>query len=154
MIAAAGCKQNGKPQIDEGYLAELGGQDLSKGPPMPSPQQLWERCKETLAPLTYEIVNDEIVTSNTDPSLSLRRIEIRFISQEIEGVKMGHEAVIIMPSGPEMNRSLDQGKVVIVTGRYGDDTITGNYGEPIAARTVSNSLGAEAYRASAVEWNK
>ena len=102
---------------------------------IPTPKQLWERCKETLGPLTYEIVNDEIVTSNTDPSLSLRRIEIQFISQEIEGVKMGHEAVIFMPSGPEMNRSLDQGKVVVVAGRYGDSTITGNYGEPIAART-------------------
>ena len=66
---------------------------------IPTPKQLWERCKETLGPLTYEIVNDEIVTSNTDPSLSLRRIEIQFISQEIEGVKMGHEAVIFMPSG-------------------------------------------------------
>jgi hypothetical protein len=49
---------------------------------------------------------------------------------------MGHDAVILMPANPDANRSARRrGKVVVVTGRYGDNTIIGNYGEPIAART-------------------
>lgn len=101
----------------------------------PTPKQLWERIKETLPQLTYDVLKDEVVPSDTDPSLNLRRIKIRFISQEIDGVKMGHDAVILMPAEPEKSRSLEHGKVVVVTGGYGDDTIVGNYGEPIAART-------------------
>jgi hypothetical protein len=103
---------------------------------IPTPIQLWDRCKKTLPPLTYDVLSDEVVTSDTDPSLKLRKIDIRFISQEVNGVKMGHNAVIFMPlDQKEKNSHQDQTNVVIVTGRNGDDTIAGNYGEPIAART-------------------
>lgn len=103
---------------------------------LPSPAQLWERCQKTLPPFKYDILSDEVITSDTDPALMLRKITVSFISQEILGATMGHQAVILMPSDPFKNRSLTQpSKVVIVTGRYGDATIIRNYGEPISART-------------------
>ena len=68
--------------------------------PLPTPKQLWERCRDTLPPLKYDVINDEVITSDTDPSQKLRKIEIRFINQEINGVKMGHDAIIFIPSNP------------------------------------------------------
>lgn len=111
-------------------------QDSSQEPPLPTPKQLWERCQETLPPFEYEIVKDEVVPSDTDPRLNFRRIEVRFISQEIRGMKMGHDAVIFMPAKPGMNSSPDRrGKVIVVARNLVDNTLVGNYAEPIAART-------------------
>ena len=91
---------------------------------LPTPKQLWERCRESLPPFSYEVVKDEAITSHTDPSLKLRRMEVKFISQEINGAKMGHDAVIFMPANPEANQSAARrGKVVVVTRSYGDETI-------------------------------
>ncbi|MBN1589173.1 MAG: tetratricopeptide repeat protein [Pirellulales bacterium] len=110
--------------------------DSSAESPLPSPKQLWERCRQSLPPFTYDVVSDEVVTSDTDPRLKLRRMKIRFISQEINGMKMGHDAVIFLPAEPGMNSSPERrGKVVVVARNYSDDTLVGNCAEPIAART-------------------
>ena len=63
-----------------------------------SPRQLWERLQEGMPPFTYEIEQDEVAPSATNPSLNLRCITVRFISQEINGAKMGHTAQILMPA--------------------------------------------------------
>ncbi|MGD9126519.1 MAG: tetratricopeptide repeat protein [Planctomycetia bacterium] len=75
-------------------------------------------------------MSNKVVDSDTDPRLKLRRMEIRFISQEINGTKMGHDAVLFIPIEPKRHD-----KVVIVARNYYDDTLIGNCAEPIAART-------------------
>ena len=54
-----------------------------------TPKQLWDRLQENLPPFTYDVVKDEVVASDTDPSMNLRKIEIRFISQIIAS-KVAH----------------------------------------------------------------
>src|SRR4030067_325790 len=91
---------------------------------------------EALPALSYSIVKDEIVQSDTDPGKNLRRVEVRFISQVIDGAKMGHTGIIFMPPDAQENKNSDRkGKVVVATHNFEDDTITPNYAEPIAART-------------------
>ena len=79
---------------------------------------------------------DEVVTSDTDPGQRLRRIEVEYISQVVEGNRMIHRGTIFMPVNPEVNQSTERrGKVVIVTHGGTYETMAGNYAEPIAART-------------------
>jgi len=101
-------------------------------------RQIWERCRKTLPPFAYKILKDETVRSDTDPSLNLRRIEVRFTSQVVGQWerRMDHTAVIHLPEDKQVYSAPDRrGKVVIVAGRYGDQMMIDNYGEPIAART-------------------
>jgi len=111
---------------------------------LPTPQNLWLRCQETLIPFNYVVEKDEIVDSDSVPLAKLRRIELKFYSQEMEGRKWGHPCVIYMPADPEVfNSPQKRGKVVIVGQRSWDGLATGpwrnsflgNYGEPIAALT-------------------
>src|SRR4030067_1153723 len=103
---------------------------------LPSPRQLWERLRTTLPALSYSIVKDEIVQSDTDHGKNLRRVEVRFISQVVDGAKMGHTGIIFMPPDAQEKKNSDRkGKVVVATHNFEDDTITPNYAEPIAART-------------------
>ncbi|MEN6560002.1 MAG: hypothetical protein ABFD52_04425 [Acidobacteriota bacterium] len=108
-----------------------------------SPRQIWERIRPTLPPLEARIESDTVVTSDTDPRLMLRRLEVKFYSQEIDGKKWGHPCVVFLPAGKKAQSDARRGEVVIVGQRSWDDLATGpwrnaflgNYGEPIAART-------------------
>ena len=106
--------------------------------PLPTPRQLWERVQRDMAPFGYSILRDEVVVSDTDPSLKLRRLELSFRSQTV-GVfrrKMDHKALVYMPADPARNQAPERrGKVVVVGYRYGNDYMIGSYAEPIAART-------------------
>ena len=113
-------------------------------PELESPQQLWQRCQATLPDPGLTIESDEIVVSDSDPSTRLRRIEVKFYSQQLQGKKWGHPCVIFMPADPRAYQSPERrGKVVIVGQRSWDGLATGpwrqpflgNYGEPIAALT-------------------
>jgi len=112
--------------------------------PLPTPAALWNRLRATLPPFQFSIEKDEIVPSDTDPKQRLRRIELKFYSQEIDGRKWGHPAVVYMPADRAVYEAPGRrGKVVVVGQRSIDDLITGpwrdsflgNYGEPIATRT-------------------
>ncbi len=111
--------------------------------PEESPAQMWARLEKTLIPLEWTIQKDEIVPSDTVPGMHLRRIEVKFYSQELRGRKWGHPCVIFMPANRRLYMSRERrGKVVIVGQRSWDglatgpwrDAFLGNYGEPIAAR--------------------
>jgi len=113
-------------------------------PVLETPHEMWQRCQKTLLPFNYEVQKDEIVRSDTDPRQRLRRIEVKFYSQQIDGKKWGHPCVVFMPADPRTyNGPERRGKVVIVGQRSWDGLATGpwrssflgNYGEPIAART-------------------
>ena len=131
---------SGRPQVDSGKT----GTEPSAAVSLLSPQELWARCRETLIPLEYDIGKDEIILSDTVPGLKLRRLEVKFYSQELEGKKWGHPCVVYLPADPQANKSPERlGKVVIVGQRSWDGLATGpwrsaflgNYGEPIAALT-------------------
>ncbi|OHB66388.1 MAG: hypothetical protein A2V70_17545, partial [Planctomycetes bacterium RBG_13_63_9] len=109
-----------------------------------TPQQMWQRCQPSLLPFNYQILKDEILPSDTDPRQQLRRVEVKFYSQELNGKKWGHPCVVFMPADPKVyNAPERRGKVVIVGQRGWDGLATGpwrnsflgNYGEPIAAQT-------------------
>ena len=109
-----------------------------------SPRQIWESIRPTLPPLEVRIESDALVSSDTDPRLKLRRLEVKFYSQEIDGKKWGHPCVVFLPVGAGAPKAVARrGEVVIVGQRSWDDLATGpwrdsyvgNYGEPIAART-------------------
>ncbi len=111
---------------------------------LPDPGGLWQRFQEDLIPLAYEVRADEIMDSYSVPGLKLRRLEVKFYSQEIQGRKWGHPCVVFLPADPGLlKRPERRGKVVIVGQRSWDGLATGpwrepflgNYGEPIAALT-------------------
>ncbi len=110
----------------------------------PSLQSLWQSFKTSQAPFTFQVLRDETVASDTVPGMRLRRVEVKFYSQQIEGRKWGHPAVIFMPADQALlSRPERRGKVVVIGQRSIDnlatgswrDSYLGNYGEPIAART-------------------
>jgi len=109
-----------------------------------TPREIWLRLEKTLPPLDWTIQKDEIVPSDTDPRQKLRRVEVKFYSQEFDGRKWGHPCVVFIPTDPKVLETPSRrGKVVIVGQRRWDGLATGpwrnsflgNYGEPIAART-------------------
>jgi pimeloyl-ACP methyl ester carboxylesterase len=105
----------------------------------PTPPELWERFRKTLPPFEYTIVSDDIIQSDTDPEKRLRRVEVKFTSQVVEGKKMGHRGVILMPADPKVNLDPDRrGNVVIIAHAFLNeerDSVIRNYVEPIAVRT-------------------
>jgi len=111
---------------------------------VPTPRQIWDRFRATLPPLDAKIEKDEIIPSDTDPRIKLRRIEVKFYSQEIDGKAWGHPCVVFLPADRKVyDAARRRGKIVIVGQRSWDglatgpwrDPFLGNYGEPIAART-------------------
>ncbi|MDH4271768.1 MAG: hypothetical protein OEW18_07310 [Candidatus Aminicenantes bacterium] len=109
---------------------------------LPTPD-LWSAFRESLPPLRYTVEKDEIVDSDTIPGLKLRRLEVLFHSQIIDGKPWGHPCVVFMPVKRKVSPLGGRGRVVIVGQRSWDGLATGpwrnsflgNYGEPIAART-------------------
>ncbi len=112
-------------------------------PEIPIPRILWERCQKSLPPLKITIEKDEIVPSDSMPGMKLRRIQVKFYSQEILGELWGHPCVVFLPAEKQADKAKSHGKVVIVGQRSWDGLATGpwrepflgNYGEPIAALT-------------------
>jgi hypothetical protein len=110
-----------------------------------TPKQIWERFNNKYSlPYNCTIGKDEIVVSDSKPSMKLRRVELHFYSQETFGKKWGHPCVVYMPADKSFYNSPERrGKVVIVGQRSWDGLATGpwrgsflgNYGEPIAAET-------------------
>jgi len=145
------CIRDGRLAIALCLLGLAGGSATAKGSQpqpgnakAPDVQSLWNEFKKTLPPFTFQVLRDEVVRSDTDPRLQLRRLEIKFYSQEINGEKWGHPSVLFMPADSAFPaRPERRGKVVVVGQRSVDNlaagswrgSFLGNYGEPIAART-------------------
>jgi len=110
--------------------------DKSSEENIPTPQDMLQKVQEMLPPFSYSIHKDEIVPSVTDPQKKLRRLEISFLSQIIDGIKMNFKASIYLPIDPEIyQRPARRGKVVIVAHRSFDESMQWNYVEPIVTRT-------------------
>lgn len=102
------------------------------------PREIWPHVKKHLVPLDFQVLSDETVVSDTDPSQRLRRVRAHFNSQELAGKTWGHDCVILMPADGQRNVAPERvGKVVII-GSPGHDYFpvhVDKYGEPIATRT-------------------
>jgi hypothetical protein len=106
-------------------------------------RDLWLDFRKTLPPLRWTVEKDEIVDSDTVPGLKLRRLEVLFHSQVIDGKAWGHPCVVFIPAKKKYPSSEKKGRLVIVGQRSWDGLATGpwrnsflgNYGEPIASRT-------------------
>ena len=127
-----------------GAAGRAGASDQAAPASVPTPRQIWDRFRTTLPPLDARIEKDEIIPSDTDPRIKLRRIEVKFYSQEIDGKAWGHPCVVFLPAERKVyDAARRRGKIVIVGQRSWDglatgpwrDPFLGNYGEPIAART-------------------
>jgi hypothetical protein len=104
----------------------------------PKPSDYWPGVKKDLIPLDWKIIHDEIITSDTDPTLKLRKITAHFWSMNVGGAKWGHPCVVFMPADASVNDTpARKGKAVIFGSppleQY--DMAIAKYGEPIAART-------------------
>ncbi|HNR97998.1 MAG TPA: PhoPQ-activated protein PqaA family protein [Planctomycetota bacterium] len=106
---------------------------------IPKPREIWPILREEhVVPRALAIKSDEIVASDTDPSLKLRKVRAHFWSQRIGGKKWGHPCVILMPADAARNAAPPRkGRVVIYGGGTGEaqEHEVAEYGEPIAART-------------------
>lgn len=111
---------------------------------IPTVRELWNRFQATLPPFKFKVGRDEIVRSDTDPTRMVRRLEVKFYSQEIAGRRWGHPAVVFLPADPHVYQTPERrGRVVVIAQRSVDDSQTGpwrdsflgSYGEPIAVRT-------------------
>jgi len=105
---------------------------------VPKPREIWPHVAKHLIPAEFRILSDEIVTSDTDPTKKLRRVETHFYSQELAGKKWGHPCVIFLPEDNRANLTPERkGKVVIVGTPPRDyfSVHVDKYGEPIATRT-------------------
>jgi hypothetical protein len=105
---------------------------------VPKPREIWPLVKQHCVPLDFQILSDELVTSDTDPTTKLRKISAHFWSQELAGKKWGHPCVILMPADNARNMTARRkGKVVIIgspPAEYFPEHVA-KYGEPIATRT-------------------
>jgi hypothetical protein len=105
---------------------------------VPKPREIWALVQRHVVPLEFRILADEVVPSDTNPAVRLRKVTAHFFSQELAGKKWGHPCVLFMPEDEQRNRSPErQGKVVIIgsppQGYF--PVHVEKYGEPIAART-------------------
>ncbi len=105
---------------------------------VPKPREVYPYVKRDMIPMDLQIVSDEIVTSDTDPSKKLRKITARFNSLKLEGRVWGHPCVIFMPPDNSINLSPSRKGKVVIVGSPGWAMFPAHvekYGEPIATRT-------------------
>jgi hypothetical protein len=106
---------------------------------VPKPREIWPLVRKHTVPLEFEILSDEIVTSDTDPSKKLRKVTAHFYSQELAGKKWGHPCVIFTPQDNSRNLTPERKGKVVIIGSPGRDYFSvhvDKYGEPIATRTA------------------
>lgn len=102
------------------------------------PRAIWPLLRPHLVPLEFRILSDELVVSDTNPQLRLRKVAAHFFSQELAGKKWGHPCVIFTPEDNRRNATPERrGKVVVIGSppRGAFPVHVDKYGEPIAART-------------------
>jgi hypothetical protein len=124
LLASAAC-------AEEPFDFERASRDV------PKPREIWPSVRQDMVPASFSVLSDEIVVSDTDPSLRLRKIEAHFWSQELAGKKWGHPCVIFLPEDSRRNAAPERrGKVVIIGSppRGYFPVHVAKYGEPIAAR--------------------
>ncbi|MCK5135199.1 MAG: hypothetical protein KAR19_05370 [Bacteroidales bacterium] len=108
-----------------------------------TPSSMMSRVSELMVYDGYKIIKDEIVDSDYDSDLKLRRIEINFSSKISNNRVFKHPSVIYIPITDNATSGSKKNKVVVVGRRNwsgnGDgpwrDAFLENYGESIAAQT-------------------
>jgi hypothetical protein len=105
---------------------------------VPKPREIYPYVKRDMISMNLQIVSDEIVSSDTDPSMKLRKITAKFNSLKLEGRVWQHLCVIFMPADNSTNDTPDRTGKVVIVGSPGGAMFPAHvekYGEPISART-------------------
>lgn len=106
-------------------------------------RKAWLDLDSRLIPLEAVVEKRERIPSLSRPGSFLKRLEVKFHSQEINGRKWGHPCLVFIPERRAAFAKKNETRVVIVGQRSWDglatgpwrDSFEGNYGEPIAALT-------------------
>jgi len=123
-------------QADEPPGAPFDFEKTSKD--VPKPREIWPIVKQHMVAPQFEVLSDEIATSDSDPSTRLRKVTAHFWSMELAGKKWGHRCVIWLPEDAARNATHNRkGKVVLIgSPPYNYFPVhVDKYGEPIVART-------------------
>ncbi|HBO42723.1 MAG TPA: hypothetical protein DD670_02050 [Planctomycetaceae bacterium] len=105
---------------------------------VPKPRELYPLVARDMVPMELKIESDEVVPSDTDPSVKLRRIEGQFHSIKLEDDTWIHPFVLLMPADSSINDTPQRkGKVAIVSapGRIMFDGHVALYGMPMVTKT-------------------
>ncbi|MBK8976936.1 MAG: hypothetical protein IPM29_13535 [Planctomycetes bacterium] len=105
---------------------------------VPKPRELWPIVREHCVPIDLRVASDEVVRSDTDPRVELRRITAHFSSQELAGRVWGHDCVVLLPADPAYGAAPGcRGRVVVIgsPGGLAFPIHVDKYAEPIAVRT-------------------
>lgn len=108
-----------------------------------TPSSMMDRMSEYIVYDGYKVLKDEIVVSDYNPDMKMRRIEVNFSSQKNKNNLFMHPSVIYMPISEDGSPFKTENEVVVVGRRNwsgnGDgpwkDAFLGNYGESLAAHT-------------------
>jgi len=98
---------------------------------------LYEEFMRDQPALEFVWESDRVVASDEDPSVKLRRVEGRFVSQMVFGKPLTHHLVMLIPTDERLVHSRRRrGKVVIVGSieRHYHESFLVNYGHPIATK--------------------
>jgi hypothetical protein len=85
---------------------------------VPKPREIWPLVAKHTIPLDFKILSDEVVPSDTDPQVRLRKVTAHFYSQELAGKKWGHPCVILMPEDNRRNLSPARKGIKAVVGGH------------------------------------
>jgi len=117
------------------------GETLSIEPANPNldapVRNLYEGFMRDQPALEFVLESDRVVASEEDPSVKLRRVEGRFVSQMVFGKPLTHHLVMLIPTDKRLLQSPQRrGKVVIVGSieRHCHESFLVNYGYPIATK--------------------
>ena len=94
LMASADAEQ---PSGAEPFDFEAASRDV------PKPREIWPLVRKHCVPLSFQVLGDEILASDTDPAKRLRRVTAHFWSQELGGKKWGHPCVIFTPADSRAN---------------------------------------------------
>lgn len=72
---------------------------------VPKPKELYPIVSRDMGPMNLKIDSDEIVDSDTDPSMKLRKVTGRFESLKLEGKTWVSKFVILMPADNTINQT-------------------------------------------------
>lgn len=84
----------------------LGGFDFEKASKgVPKPREVWPHVAKDRVAREFQVLADEIVTSDTDPRKKLRRVRARFRSIRLGDRTWTHPCVMFLPAAPDRGKS-------------------------------------------------
>ncbi len=105
---------------------------------VPKPRELYPIVSRDMVPMKLKIISDEMVLSDTDPTMQLRRITAQFQSLKLEGRIWVQPCIILMPADKTINAFPERRGKVVIMGTGGWVVLPARvnmYADPIVTRT-------------------